>query len=593
LAWNYERSPEGFVRTNSRESWQNPYKASQRKPMTSNFIIAVMAMIIVVMFLYTQKKTSPGEEVTVETSDPIFDKSIAVLPFANDSPDQENEYFCNGMMEEILNQLQKIGDLRVKSRTSAEQYKTQVKDIQTIGEELSVAFVLEGSVRKAGEDIRITTQLIDVKSGDHLWSETYDGSYTQKIFDFQSAVAKRVASSLNVIINPDEKERLDKKSTNEIMAFDLYWRGMDMVDKFMYTNELKYLESANVLFEKALLIDPDYAWAFHGKGHALKMKADRTSRNYDSAMVYADKAILLDPKNMAGYGLKASIYAEQGQNDLAIEYYLKSVELDPDWNWTNLMLGLAYCKRNDYHNGLHYINESLKGEGRAWPAIYWYIGNFFHDMGDYQRSMKYYRQSLILQPGGGPIVGYVQSLLSQHKVHEAISYLDSACIILVNNPVCSILKFYAYLDLKNYSQAEKHFNQFLNDTGRTNLQDSIWFSYLLKKTGRKDESNLILQNCKIDLETLLSRGRRRSRNLFYLSEIYAIQNDKSNSLKYLEEAFDGSAGGRYDDQIEINPLYESLQDDPEFLDIVKKAQNEKAAIRAKVQEMQERGEIDL
>jgi TolB-like protein/Tfp pilus assembly protein PilF len=518
----------------------------------------------------------------------------AVLPFTNDSPDQENEYFCNGMMEEILNQLQKIRELRVKSRTSAEQYRNEVKDIQTIGEELSVAFVLEGSVRKAGDDIRITTQLIDVRTGDHLWSETYDGNYTQKIFDFQSNVAKKVASSLNVIINPEEGKRLDKKSTVEIMAYDLYWRGMDMVDNFTATREEKYLESANVLFEKALLIDPDYASAVYGKGHALKIKEDVTSRNYDSAMVFADRVILLDPTNMEGYGLKASIYQAKGQSDLAIEYYLKSVELNPDWNWNNLLLGLAYFGKKDYQNGLYYINESLNGgEGRAWPAYYWYIGRFFRNIGDYQRSMKYFRQSLILQPHRGSITGYFQSLLSLHKVHESVNYLDSACIVLVDEPVCSILKFYGYLDLKDYDQAEKHFNQFLNDTGRPNLQDSIWFSYLLKETGREKEANLILQNCKIAIEKQLSKDRGRSGRLFLLSAINAIQNDKSASLKYLEDAFVMSAGRRYDDQIEIDPIFESLWEDPEFKTIVKQAQDKKAAIRAQMQEMIESGEIDL
>jgi TolB-like protein/class 3 adenylate cyclase/Tfp pilus assembly protein PilF len=442
LAWNYERSPEGFIKTTSRQSWRNPYKASQRKPMTNNFIIVGLILIIAVMSLNPLYTLHPERDILGNTSDPIVDKSIVVLPFANDSPDQENEYFCNGMMEEILNQLQKIGDLRVKSRTSAEQYRNEVKDIQTIGEEMSVSFVLEGSVRKAGDDIRITTQLIDVKTGDHLWSETYDGNYTQKIFDFQSTVAKKVASSLNVIINPEEEKRLDKKSTNEIMAFDLYWQGMDMADNFTYTLEEKYLESANVLFEKALVIDPDYALAMHGKGHVLKIKADRTSRNYDSAMIYADRAILLDPMNMEGYGLKANIYQAEGQSDLAIEYYLKAIELNPDWNWTNFLLGsVYYFGKNDYQNGLYYISKSLNGgEGRAWPSFYGFLGRFFRNMGDYQRSMKYYRQSLILQPHRHSISGYFQTLLSQHKVHEAINYLDSACLILDNEPVCSILK---------------------------------------------------------------------------------------------------------------------------------------------------------
>ena len=128
----------------------------------------------------------------------IIDKSIAVLPFLNDSPDPDNEYFCNGMFDEIITHLQKIADLRVKSRTSVEQYRNPSQDITIIGAELGVSFLVEGSVRKAGDDLRITAQLIDVKTGDHLWSETYDGKYTDKIFEFQSKIAKQVAASLKV-----------------------------------------------------------------------------------------------------------------------------------------------------------------------------------------------------------------------------------------------------------------------------------------------------------------------------------------------------------------------------------------------------------
>jgi tetratricopeptide (TPR) repeat protein len=406
-------------------------------------------------------------------------------------------------------------------------------------------------------------------------------------------VAKKVASSLNVIINPDEEKRLDKKSTNEIMAFDLYLQGMDMADNFTVTGEEKYLESANLLFEKALLIDPDYASAVYGIGHALKMKADRTSRNYDSAMIYADRAILLDPANFEGFGLKASIYQAEGQSDLAIEYYLKCVELKPNWNWNNFLLGIEYFRNNDYQNGLYYINKSLNGgEGRAWPDFYLRIGGLFYNIGDYRRSMKYFRQSFILQPHGASVTGYFESLVSQHKVNDAVNYLDSIGIVLEDEPVCSILRFYAYLGLKDYDQAEKNFNLYVDDNGKPSLRDSIWFSYLLKETNREKEANLILQNCQIAVEKQLSKDNR-GWQLLNLSAIYAIQNDKSASLKYLKETFDLVGGRRYADQIEIDPIFENLWEDPEFKTIVKQAQDKKTAIRTLLREMEERGEIDL
>ena len=162
------------------------------------------------------------------------EKSIAVLPFRNDSPDPENEYFCNGIMEELLTQLQKIDELNVKSRTSAEQYRNPNKDIKAIGNELEVAYIVEGSVRKAAE-IRITAQLIETAHGDHLWAETYDGKYTDKLLDFQSKVAKEIASSLNAEITPEEERRIDYKSTSNITAYDLLLRGNENVNKYYNT----------------------------------------------------------------------------------------------------------------------------------------------------------------------------------------------------------------------------------------------------------------------------------------------------------------------------------------------------------------------
>jgi class 3 adenylate cyclase/TolB-like protein len=160
LAWTYERSPAGFVRTTSQQSWQNPYKGSQRKPLTSNAIIAGMTLIIAGMYLYPRYLSGDQSEDSLVT-----DKSIAVLPFKDDSPDKDNQYFSDGMMDEILNHLQKIADLGVKSRTAVEIYRDSPKSFATIAGELDVAFILEGAVRKYGENFRITTQLIDVKSG--------------------------------------------------------------------------------------------------------------------------------------------------------------------------------------------------------------------------------------------------------------------------------------------------------------------------------------------------------------------------------------------------------------------------------------------
>jgi adenylate cyclase len=186
-------------------------------------IVVVLIAVILWQFLPT-KETSPtiSEEV---------DKSIAVLPFRNDSPDPENEYFCNGMMEEILTNLQKISDLKVKSRTAVEKFRGTSINIKTIEDELGVSYFLEGSVRKVGNNLRINAQLIDVKSGDHLWAETYDGDYTDTVFVVQANIAKRIASSLNAVITPLAREQIEKMPTTDIRAYEKYIRGRESLSR--------------------------------------------------------------------------------------------------------------------------------------------------------------------------------------------------------------------------------------------------------------------------------------------------------------------------------------------------------------------------
>ena len=262
LAWNYERSPDGFVRTTSQQSWQNPNKSSQWKPLASKVFIAGMTLIIIAgMYLYPPYLSSDKR---VESL--AIDKSIAVLPFKNDSPDKDNQYFCDGMMDEILNHLQKIADVAVKSRTAVEIYRDSPKSFATIAGELDVAFILEGAVRKYGENFRITTQLIDVKSGNHLWSETYDGIFSDTIFVVQGNIAKKIASSMSVVISPEVEERIDKIPTTDVTAYNLYTKAEYERWTFMRTFDDKHFIAAQNLYDQALKVDPNFVLAIVGKG---------------------------------------------------------------------------------------------------------------------------------------------------------------------------------------------------------------------------------------------------------------------------------------------------------------------------------------
>jgi TolB-like protein len=217
-----------------------------------------------------KKDGQPSEKIYVKPSGVAkvlesieeFEKSIAVLPFINDSPDQENTYFINGVMEEILNNLQKISVLRVISRTSVEQYRNQTKPIPEIARELGVNYILEGSAQRYGNNFRLRTQLILADKETHLWGESFQKQIneTEDIFGIQNQIAESIATELKVIITPEEKKRIETIPTSDMAAYDAYLKGKF----YAYKSTLDDLEIAMHHFELAKERDPEFALPFAG-----------------------------------------------------------------------------------------------------------------------------------------------------------------------------------------------------------------------------------------------------------------------------------------------------------------------------------------
>ncbi len=181
------------------------------------------------------------------------------MPFSNLSNDPEQEYFSDGMVDEIIDRLFKIGDLKVISRTSSMRYKNTNLPLKEIARELNVSSILEGSVRKMGNNVRITVQLIDARTDTHLWSEIYDRDISD-IFSIQSEVAQTVAKELKAVIKPEEKNLIEKVSSENLEAYDYYLLAVHL--RSQRTPES--LWKAKTLFEKAIEADPGFAKAYTG-----------------------------------------------------------------------------------------------------------------------------------------------------------------------------------------------------------------------------------------------------------------------------------------------------------------------------------------
>jgi serine/threonine protein kinase/Tfp pilus assembly protein PilF len=225
--------------------------------------------------------------------------SIAVLPFADMSPQRDQEYFCDGIAEELLNALSKLHDLRVASRTSSFQFKGSAADIRAIAEKLNVEHVLEGSVRKAGDKVRVTAQLIGARDGFPLWSDRFDRSLDD-IFEIQEEIAQKIVDALRVTLTEREKQAIEKQSTNDIRAYEFYLRGR----RFLYQFRRNHFEMARQMFTRAIEIDPQYALGHSGLADCaslLYMFFEATPANLEQAGRASERAIELDPSLAEGY----------------------------------------------------------------------------------------------------------------------------------------------------------------------------------------------------------------------------------------------------------------------------------------------------
>ncbi len=243
----------------------------------------------------------------------IPEKSIAVLPFKNISNDPEQNYFSEGIAEDILNHLSKIADLKVKSRTSTVQYKDSKKSIAEIGDELSVGNVVEGSVRRVGDKVRIVVQLIDAKADVQLWSESYDREM-KDVLNLQSEIAIEIAKALEARLTKTEQENIKKVASQNTIAYDYFLRARE--GRFWFNGSKTEVETILQMVDKAIELDPNFSQAY-----ALKARAWYNLRTFgvaqklwqDSSLYYSSKATATDPSLPDGYIVQGNVFRYLGK----------------------------------------------------------------------------------------------------------------------------------------------------------------------------------------------------------------------------------------------------------------------------------------
>ncbi len=265
--------------------------SAPRKSYKAKIIIrsVILLALIILGYFLIPKHSKPKEQV---------DKSIAVLPFKSLSNDPEKQYLADGMMDAILLHLSKIKDLRVMSRTSVEHYRKTDKTLNAIGKELDVAYLLEGSFQKFGDNARLIVQLIKTGKEGHVWANDYDRNWSD-IFKVQSEVAQKVADELNAAITPEEKQLINKIPTTNLTAYDFYQQGKEEHTKYWNDNENKVaLQKAEDFYKKALKYDSTFAPAYSGLAWAYWDKHNDqqyfSSNFMDSVLTLTNIALSFD-----------------------------------------------------------------------------------------------------------------------------------------------------------------------------------------------------------------------------------------------------------------------------------------------------------
>src|SRR5438309_2257781 len=241
LAWAFEITPQGIVRAEDVSPTDSITKHTGHKLIGVTVVLAVIAAsLLAYQFLRSKSAATTTPSITsaptsAPASTPTSEKSIAVLPFENLSDDKQNAFFTDGVQDEILTDLAKIADLKVISRSSVMQYKTGVqRNLREIGQQLGVAHLLEGSVQRAGNRIRVNAQLIDARNDAHLWAQTYDRDLAD-VFAIQSEIAKAIADQLQAKLSPTEKAAIEQPPTSDVTAFNLYSRAKTLLLSLSFT----------------------------------------------------------------------------------------------------------------------------------------------------------------------------------------------------------------------------------------------------------------------------------------------------------------------------------------------------------------------
>ena len=535
FSWAFEITPEGI----KLESEIEPSKSIKRR--TGRKIVAVtiaLAVIAAGLFVYQLVQPQVGTSLRDVRSDsakdkgrlgepslPAPNKSIAVLPFVNMSADKNDEYLSDGMTEELINVLSKVPGLRVPGRTSCFAFKGKNEEdiFRKVGDQLHVGTVLEGSVRKAGDKLRVTAQLINVSDGYHLWSKDYDGD-VKDILNFQSNVAEQVVQALQVKLGGEGTRVLAKKPTENPEAHRLYLLGRYEFAKYTQTgwnNAIRY-------YEQALRIDPEFALAYCGL-------ADNYA--YMGSVVMPEKEAIAKEK----------------------EFAQKALELDPELAEAHMSLALTLVADYDWRNGLKEFDRALELNPNlafAYELQAWTLNG----LGRFDEAIAKTRKAVELDP----LNPFFQMSLSFYQYwagqyDDAIAQARKTLEMDPNSTISHVLLGLSFLKKGDTASAIAELQKTKAPDPGAWYQGFLGYAYAISGDRAKAEQALR------ELEEL---AKRQYVSPTAFATIYLGLGEKEKCLDWLEKAYEQQDSACW--YLKIDQIYDGVRNQPRFQALVQK-----------------------
>ena len=540
--------------------------------------ILIIAVLVLVLYYFVPELARSTLE---------LEKSIAVLPFDNESANEDNIYFVNGMMEDIRNNLSKIGDFRVISKTSTEKYRETTLTAAEIADELNVNYLLEGTVQRLGNQVKIHAQLIEAEMDDHIWSNTYVRDITdlKEIFNVQSEIAQKIADKLYANITPDEQKIIETIPTADFTAYDFYLKARDQYNNYYFNRSNKNaLEMAITLYRIALEYDSTYAQAYTGLAFAYWHAHENYS---DSGFVLANKALFYDDQLDEAYLVRGIYYNwGKGEPNKALIELDKALQINPNYS-------LAYYQKAwSYHEFLENYVEAIKNFHKAanldhsffLPTILGNLSWAYRNIGFYDKSIYYEQEKLKLDNDSASYyrrlktIDYLKSdfktRLETDKnryAHDSTHQGVIANLIENNIALGNIQEAYNYslklielLDSIQVSDAGFQQGRIMRLIG--------YIGYAFWQVGKQEEAKYYFdEKTKLCLENILHNKISFYTKIahYELAGVYAFLGDKEKAYQQLDQYNTYRFYRRGEiENIKIDPLFDPIREEERFQKII-------------------------